>query len=487
MANETAKPATKSDSITAPDAISEKLPQSVEIKDVGPCKKHVKVTIEETAIRARFDEKYSDLVLNATGAIPGFRPGKAPREIVERKYKKEISQEVKQELLLASLEQLADEQQISPLSPPELDPAGIVVPDKGPFIYEFDIEVRPEFEMPNYKGLKLRRPTHTFTDADVAKASAKMLEPLAEHVVKDGPAAINDILTADLTITKDGKELNKTTGTTIRLTRKLALADGVCEDFGKVMTGVKAGETRTATITLSQKVANPDLRGQAVEAAFHVTKVQSIVLPKMTAEIYNAFGVRSAEQFDELVRSRLDRQLEYLQRQEARKQMFEILAKDTNWDLPQDLLQRQARRTLSRRVMEMRQSGMTDDQIRSRSRMLEMDAMRSTAAALKEHFVLQKISEVEKLEIEDADIDAEIDAIADRTGESPRKVKARLEKDDLIEAVATELLERKAMDLVLESAVYDDYEMNPIDDDADEMGTAEASATSEPAPDEAQA
>ena len=192
--------------------------------------------------------------------------------------------------------------------------------------------------------------------------------------------------------------------------------------------------------------------------------------------MFDAYGVRSAYQFDELVRSRLDRQLEYVQRQTARTQVLEKLAKEANWDLPQDLLQRQARRTLSRRVMEMRESGMTDAQIRGRSRVLENDALKSTAAALKEHFVLQKIAEVEKMEIEDADIEAEIDAIADRSGESYRKVRARLEKDDLIEALATELLERKALDLVLDNATYEDYEFNPIEDREGEVSTTEASA-----------
>ena len=107
---------------------------------------------------------------------------------------------------------------------------------------------------------------------------------------------------------------------------------------------------------------------------------------------------------------------------------------------------------------------------------LENDALKSTAAALKEHFVLQKIAEVEKIEIEDADIEAEIGVIAERTGESYRKVRARLEKDDLIEALATELLERKALDMVLDNATYEDYEFNPIEDREGEVSTAEASA-----------
>ena len=115
-----------------------------------------------------------------------------------------------------------------------------------------------------------------------------------------------------------------------------------------------------------------------------------------------------------------------------------------------------------------------------RRRLLEQDAVRSTAAALKEHFVLQKIAEQEKLEIEDADIDAEIDAIADRTNESPRKVRARLEREDLIEALATELLERRALDLVLQSATYEDYPFNPMKEMDDEgVATVDASATDE--------
>ena len=74
---------------------------------------------------------------------------------------------MKTQVLMASLEQLAEEQTISPLSPPDLDPTRIDIPKEGPFVYEFDIEVRPEFDLPDYKGLKLRRPVHTFTDAEV--------------------------------------------------------------------------------------------------------------------------------------------------------------------------------------------------------------------------------------------------------------------------------------------------------------------------------
>jgi trigger factor len=476
---ETAGGTTTSESITSPDAVATKLPQTVEMRDVGPCKKHVKVTVDRAAIDARFDEKYTGLMLERPALVPGFRPGKAPRKIVERAFSKEVASEVKTEVLMASLEQLADEQAISPLSPPELDPKTIVIPESGPFVYEFDIEVRPEFDLPSYKGLKLRRPTHTFTDADVEREAKKVLEPFGQIVPKeDGTVAENDIITADLTIKQGERELNTAKEIRIKVEKRLALADGVAEDFAKHLAGAKAGDTRTVDIKLSQEIANPALRGQTVQAQFAIKDVKTVKSPELDPALLAQFGVQSADQFHELVRARLNRQLEYAQRQAARAGVLEALAKDANWELPQDLLRRQARKTLARRVMEMRSSGMSEEQIAGRQRVLEMDSLRSTAAALKEHFVLQKIAELEKLEIEDADIEAEIGEIADRTGESYRKVRARMEKEDLIEALATELLERKALDLVLKEATYEDYEMNPSEDAAGEVATADAQAVS---------
>ncbi len=465
----------KSDSVTAPDAVAVKLPQSVEINEVGPCKKHVKVTVDRAAIDTRFDEKISELVMSDTSNVNGFRPGKAPRKMIEKRFKKDIYADLKTELLMASLEQLAEEQAISPLSPPELDPKTIVVPETGPFVYEFDIEVRPEFDIPPYKGLKIRRPTHTFTDEDVAKEMKQFLEPYGQVVPKDGPVALDDIITTDLVISKDGKELNTVKEIRIKVEKTLALADGVATDFGKQLTGAKVGDERTVDIALSADLNNPALRGQNVQAKFKVQDIKTVQQTELTPAILHQFGVRSKEQFEELMGVRLERKLDYAQRQTARTQILQALAANADWKLPQDLLQRQARKTLQRKVMEMRNAGMTDEQINARSRILQNDAIASTQSALKEHFVLQKIAEMEKLEIEDSDIDAEIDEIADRSDESPRKVRARMEKDDLIEALATELLERKALDLVLKEATYDDYEMNP-GDDADGASSTEASA-----------
>jgi len=131
----------------------EKLVQSVEMQDIGPCKKHIKVTVDRKNVDELLDGKYKELMTDAQ--VPGFRPGKAPREIVIRKYHKDVTSQVKGQLLMASLEQLADENDVAPLSAPNIDYEKLDIPKEGPFVYEFDVEVRPQFDLPDYKGLKI--------------------------------------------------------------------------------------------------------------------------------------------------------------------------------------------------------------------------------------------------------------------------------------------------------------------------------------------
>jgi trigger factor len=456
----------------------EKLQQTVDIRDVGPCKKHIKVTVDRTAIDARLDEKYSDLVKEHKSFVQGFRPGKAPRKLVERFYREEIENQVRGEVLMASLEQLAEEQDIAPLAPPDLNPGQIVIPKEGPMVYEFEVEVRPHFELPNYKGLKLKRPVQTFSADDVVKEKRRLLEPYGQLVPKEGKdpkAEIGDLINCDIKTQLGGQVLNEAKEVRVRVDPRLALKDGVAENFGKQVVGAKAGDTRTVEIKLSDAVANPALRGQTVQAAFTVHDVKTVRLPEMTPDLLEQFGVGTEEQLDELLRVVLQRRLEYLQRQSARQQVINLVAEKALAELPQDLLVRQARRALQRKVVEMQSAGLSDDEINGRLRMMQQDVVQSTAAALKEHFVLQKIAEDEKLEVNDDDIDSEIDRMAARTDESPRKVRARLEREDMLEALAAELLESKALDLILDNAEYEDVPLTQTEEEAP-VGTTEAQA-----------
>jgi trigger factor len=452
---------------TPPAATDEKegkkLPQTVEIKDVGPCKKHIKVSIDRSAIDELMNTKFKELMPEAN--VPGFRPGKAPRQYVVKRFQKDVADQVKGELLLASMEQLAEDHDIAPLSRPEFDPFKVEVPKDGPLVYEFEVEVRPQFDLPNYKGLNIKRPVHKFTEEEVAEEERRILSPHGQIVPKPaGNAQIGDVVVVEGQ-TKDGdRTLGNFKELTVRVEKRLAFKDGMAKHFAEQIQGANAGDKRTVDIEMSTNVSDPTLQGKTVQALFEVKDVKTLRMPELTHEFLHHFGVHSPEQFHELIRVVLNHRLEYLQRQQARQQIMEHIAASANWDLPQDLLQRQARRALQRRIMEMRSEGLSESEINSRLRMLAQDIFYSTAIGLKEHFVLQKIAETEKIDIDEQDIDAEIERMADQANESPRRVRAQLEKEDMMEALAAEIIERKALNVILASAEYEDVELKKEDE-----------------------
>jgi trigger factor len=456
-----------------PAAEAGKLHQDVEIKDVGPCKKHIKVTVERKDIDGRMGEKFKELMVDAP--VAGFRPGKAPKKIVERRFAKEVGDQVKAEVLLASLQQLAEDHDIAPLTAPDIDPGTIEIPHEGPLVYEFEVEVRPQFDLPDYKGLKIRRPVHTFTDEEVEQEERRLLGTYGQVIPKDsGVAELGDVLVADAVVRFGDQEIGRLQEAQLRVNKQLAFKDGLAKKFAEQVKGARAGDTRTVDITLSSAAANPALRGQTVQATLHVKDVKTVRLPELTHEFLHNFGVHAAEQFRELVRVVLQRRLEYEQRRAAREQVMEHISAAATWQLPEELLRRQAHKALARRVMEMRADGIPEEEINARLRLLQQDVLRSTEVSLKEHFVLQKLAEVEKIEVNDDDLGDEIDRLAAQSGESPRRVRARLERDDLLDALAAEMIERKALDLILDHAVYEDV---PLDEDVQPaVATVEAQA-----------
>jgi trigger factor len=450
-----------------------KLHQDVEIRDVGPCKKHIKVTVERKDIDDRFAEKFKELVSDAN--VSGFRPGKAPRKIVERRFQKEVGDQVKSEVLLASLQQLAEDHDIAPLSAPDIDPANIEMPRQGPLVYEFEVEVRPQFDLPNYKGLKLRRPVHTFTEEELEQEERRLLTPYGQIIPKpEGDAQIGDLLVADLLVRDGEREIGKLEEVTFRVNKQLAFKDGIADTFAEQVRGAKIGDVREVDITMSSAAADPDLRNKAVKGKLTVKDVKTVQMPELTHEFLHNFGVHSPEQLRELLSVVLQRRLEYQQRQSVRRQVIEHINAASTWDLPIDLLRRQAHKAMARKLMEMKADGISDEEIQGRRRLLEQDILQSTALALKEHFVLQKIAEVEKIDVSDDDLNDEIERIAQQDGESPRRVRARLEREDLLDALAAEMIERKALNLILDSAEYEEVPLGQEDQPA--VSTVEAQA-----------
>ena len=145
----------------------------VKVETRSTCERHVTVTIPREDIERYFDKEFSELM--PTAHVPGFRPGHAPRKLVETRFRKDIAEKVKSELLMDSLAQVNEEQKLSAISEPDFDFEAVELPEEGPLTFEFDIEVRPEFDLPQVEGADDReagaRVQRRRRGADAARAS----------------------------------------------------------------------------------------------------------------------------------------------------------------------------------------------------------------------------------------------------------------------------------------------------------------------------
>jgi trigger factor len=447
------------------DAAETEAPLTIEnleakIESPSACKRHITVTISAADVKKYFERKYDELVPLAQ--VPGFRAGKAPKELVQARFRKEVTEQVKGALLLDSIDKVNTDHKLAAISEPDFDLEAIEVPTDGPMTFEFDLEVRPDFEMPAWEGLKVERPVYEFTQADVDRRLQSLLHEQGSLVPYDGPAESGDYIVCNLTFRHEGETLSSGKEETIRLRPVLSFRDGRIEEFDKKLAGVKAGETREVSATLSADAPNEKLRGQQVTAEVEVLDVKKLELPEITEQfLQDMGGYESEAELRESLLADLNRQFKFRQQQHFRRQITALLTKDANWDLPPEMLKRQAQRELERSVLELRRNGFSEQEIRAHANELRQNSTINTARALKEHFILERIAEDHNIEAVEDDYLDEVRLIAQQSGENPRRVRARLEKRGLWDVLRNQIIERKVIELVLEKAKFQDVPFKP--------------------------
>ena len=439
------------------------------IEQRSTCERHITVTVAPEEVKRYYEEQYSELMSSAH--VPGFRPGHAPRKLIEARFRKDVKEQVKSKLLMDSIAQVSEDEDLAAISEPDFKLDAVVLPEEGPLIFEFDLEVRPEFDLPQWKGLRLERPVRQFSDADVDAALQTLLARYGSLTPKDGPAEKGDYVTTNLTFLHNGQELSSAKEEVIRIRPVLSFRDGKIVEFDKLMVGVQAGQTREGQAELSQDAPAVPLRGARITARFEVLEVKKLVLPELTPQfLLEVGGFESVAELRDAVLDNLQHRLEYHQYRHARDQASRLLLVHADWDLPPELLKRQSQRELTRAVMELQRSGFSENEIRGYENDLRQNSAASTARALKEHFIFERIAEEEKIEETPEDYDHEIELIAEQSGETPRRVRARLEKGGGMDVLRNQVIERKVVDLILAHAEFEEIPYKP------ELPEAEAEA-----------
>jgi len=431
----------------------------IDVKEESACERHVTVTIPRDDIESYFNKQFDTLVPRAE--VPGFRVGKAPRAIVKKKFRKQVAEQVKGSLLMDSLTQISDDETFSAISEPDLDFQKVEIPDEGDLVYEFNIEVRPEFEIPNWKGLKLQRPEYEFTDADLEAEIAELGKRYSDLVPVEEAVAKGDHIVCNIKTTLDGEQIALAEEVGIDVNDNLSLADTSIDGFGKLVIGKKAEDTVSTKAEINEFCDNEELAGKEIEVEFEILDVKRV--EASTAEdLAKKLGLEE-EMIRTSLKSSMENRLAYAQREQVREQISKTLTESADWELPPDLLRRQSRRELDRSVIEMRSSGFSDQEIMARENALRKNVLEKTATALKEHFILERIAEEEKIEDEPQDYEVEINRIAMQQNDSPRRVRAQLERSGQMDSLRNMIIEGKVIAKITEEAEFTSTEYNHKD------------------------
>ncbi len=176
----------------------------IKITESGPCKKKISVEIPHELIKTALDEQYNNFRRDAV--VPGFRKGRAPQRLLEKRFGSDISEQVKLKLLADASDEAVKDNEIDILGEPDIDYENIELPGEGPMKFEFEAEVRPEFELPRLKGIKVEKPTIEFSDEQIDEEIETMRKRAGIWVPKKGSVETDEQVVADVILKTEGVE-----------------------------------------------------------------------------------------------------------------------------------------------------------------------------------------------------------------------------------------------------------------------------------------
>lgn len=438
--------------VPAEGAAEEKIPLQLEVQITEPssCQRHVMVTVSREDIDRYFKNAFKDLLPKAE--IPGFRPGRAPRKLIESRFREQVTDQVKGALLMDSMAQINETHKFTAISEPSFDIGAVVLPETGPMKYEFDLEVRPDFALPEWKGLAIKRPVYEYSDAEVEQHLGRVLEKYSTKAPVPGPVQAGDYVTVRAEFSLDGVTVSQHSELELHARPHLSFRDARIEDGLGLLVGASVGDRRQGKASVGEGIDSPNA-GKTLDVNVEVLDIKRVATPEMTPAFLNELGgFESSEEIKGFLREELEKQFRFHQQRDVRRQITATLTEGANWELPPEMLRRQAKRELDRVVLELRSNGFNDEQIQSYANQLRQNSLASTRMALKEHFILERIAEDQSIEALPEDYDVEVELIADQSDESPRRVRARLEKRGLMDTLRNQIIERKVIELITSHA-----------------------------------
>jgi len=426
----------------------------VTIDHTGPCRKTLRIEVPAARVEGVRAEVLREFKKEAR--LPGFRPGHAPEPLVEKRYAKEIDEELQRRLVPESYREALTLHKLRVVGNPAV--RSLECQRGQPLTFTAEVDVAPEFALPDYKGLPVKKHEHPVTDEDVTRTLDSLRDQQADFVDVTGRGLqTNDFAVLDYTGIVDGKPVSELTPDAKVLGENkgfwmLIAADSFLPGFCDQLLGAQAGEKRQVLVDIPADFPQKPLAGKKATYFVTVTGIKEKKLPEVNDEFARKVGVESVEKLKEEIRKQLAAERAAEADSDVRRQIVDQLLARVSFDLPESLVAHETRSIIYDVVRENSLRGVTKEQLEAKKDELFGQATASAKDRLRVSFILDAIAEKEGIKVEETEIDQRIAQMAVRYRTTPDRLRAMLAERDGLGEVEEQVRVSKTLDFLVANA-----------------------------------
>jgi trigger factor len=386
--------------------------------------------------------------------IPGYRPGKAPRAVIDKRFRKEIQDEVTKKLVSKSYREAVEQKKLRVASLTNVEQ--VHFGDDKSMRYEATIVTAPEFKLPDYKNIRVQLPDPKVTEEEINATLERLRDQTADFVdVPERAAQMEDFVVIDFEGTMEGKpisEIAPNASKNLHGGKKfwVRLApENFLPKFCEQIVGQNKEETRTVTVDFPADFLVKELAGKQASYSVTLREIKEKVLPEVNDEFAaKLLPGKSLADLRHTIEHDLEHEKEHQVEHAKEEQIVNYLHEKTKFDIPPPLLRNETKRALTELVQRNRARGIPDEMLKEKEKELIETAAKVAYHRLKTNFILERIAEQEKIEVTREDVDHRIRHEAQHYNISADKMRKELEEHDQLNALAEQVLLGKTLDFL---------------------------------------
>ncbi len=428
------------------------LKNTVKIEEAGPCKKKVSIEIPEETIKNATDEQYNNLRKEAL--VPGFRKGRAPRRLLEKRFGKETTEQIKLKLLAEASDSAIKDNSLDTLGEPDIDFEKIELPTDGPLKFDFEIEVRPEFDLPQLEAIPVNK-TKLEVTAEQIDREIKQLQRWSGIWTPrvSGEVQLDDQIIADVILKAEGVEEEEKLNNIEIYVRQNGFVGAIpVQKLDELLVGAKAGDARQTTVEVPKTYFRQEYRGKKVDIQITIKDIKWLKPAEINEDFFKKFGVEDEGELQEKIRDTLQNRLEQQSRTEMTEQIYKYMLDNTNFDLPMDIVAEHSTMLLQRQYANLMRRGLPREQIEEQMEQLRASSEQQAKKQLKTFFIMDKVADKLDIDVSEEEINGHIAQLAIQQGQRPERMREEMVRSGSLAQFRLQVREDKCIAKLLESA-----------------------------------